>query len=417
MERAYSRTVADTLAARRVPPPAVGGPLLPRVAAAATLAAELDPVSSQGLYFIVDGPPRCGKTTLLRAALAASPEPPGGGEGAQEKKGRQHGVAYVDAAALAASPGAGDLGRALAAVIGFRFEESARVMRAIAPVLAPAAPDLSPNPTETLARAAAALEEGAGALAGDDGARVPLVVVDGCDALVARGGAATDALLALQTLAATWAARGLVVVAFVASRQATARLLCAAPAGAAAARVTVPPPTRDEAAAWLIARGVPSAFIPALVDAAGGDFGCLARGARAVAAGAPADAAADGVAAEAERRYAKAGVLDKGERQGGGLAIVAALVAAAGRGEAPAADDPSIPVALFRRLVPDTDAQDALLTSSGGPLARDDAGGVRFAPGPSRAFATRGLLAASLADTGALEAAAGVAADAAAAGG
>jgi len=69
VERVWSRTVADTLADRRVPPPAVGGWLLPRAPAAAALAAALDRSSSQGLYFIVDGPPRCGKTTLLREAL------------------------------------------------------------------------------------------------------------------------------------------------------------------------------------------------------------------------------------------------------------------------------------------------------------------------------------------------------------
>ena len=410
MESVWSRTVADTLADRRVPPPAVGGWLLPRAPAAAALAAALDPSSSQGLYFIVDGPPRCGKTTLLREALKGGEEAAGGGGNAGKKRNKRHGVAYIDAGSLPTSPAAGDLGRALAAAIGFSFEETSRVMRRVAPVLAPAAPDMSPDPRETLARAAAALEEGAATLVGGDGAPAPLLVVDGCDAAVACGGGAADALLALQTLAATWAARGLIVTAFVASRQATLSLLGAAPAGAAAARVTVPPPTDAEAAAWLKARGVPSASILPLVDAAGGDFGCLARGARAAASGASAAAAAASVAAEAERRYAKAGVMDAGERQGGGLAVIAALVEVAARG-----GDPAIPASLFRRLLPEKEAQDALLVAQGGPLTRGDAGEVRFAPGPSRVFATRGLLAAALADAGALEGAARVAADAAAA--
>ena len=386
VERAWARRVADTLAA--APPgaaevaAALPGPLLPREADADALAAELAPAT--GLYVILAGRPNSGKTTLIKLALPRI--------SAAHTAG---GVALVQFSSVAAADSAADPGRALASAIGFSFEDVSRAFSRVAPMVGVgAAAAAAPDPADTLARVAAALEEGAATLK-EEGAPPPLIVVDGCDALAARGGDAVAALLSLQELGAAWAARGLITLAFVVGSPDTERLLTSTPAGAAAVRVTVPPLAPSAAAAWLRGRGLrgDDATLAPITTAAGDDFGALARAARAVAAGGlSVKDAADEVAAAAEPRFAGAGALDAGPSQD---AALAALAAVAARGALSPSD--------WRRLVPDQSARAALLAEGdGGPLTRGGGrggqGDVSFASAADAAFVARGLLARVLAD-------------------
>jgi len=287
--------------------------LIPRPRAAAALARSLDPDDAGPFFYVVFGPPGCGKTTLVRQALrahidkgkkgnasaagAAAAEPgssssSSGAEGEEEDEGSPPsssspssslpfgGAAYVDAASFFPL----DFGRDLAAAVGFTFEEGIRTADRFSKALtgggarallssgsadadaAAGAPGSSPQQRQaTLARAAAALEEAAAAAAAAGRGR-PLVVVDGADRLAALD---PDAFLDVARLAARWAASSAgnrtPVVALVLGDPAALALLRASAAGSRALEppIEAPGPTEAEARRFLAARGVPG-------DGAGG---------------------------------------------------------------------------------------------------------------------------------------------------
>ena len=397
------------------------------------LASSTSPPSSSTL-FSSSGEKEEGKDDGKTSSAAAAASLPFGG------------AAYVDAASSFPL----DFGRDLASAIGFTFEEGIRTAdrltkaltvggaRALLSLSSADAAEAVSNPMlrqDSLARAAAALEEAAQAAAAAGKGR-PLLVVDGADRLVALD---PDSFFDLARLAARWAASsrggGSPVVALVLGDPAALALLRASAAGSRALEppIEVPGPTEAEARRFLELRGVPAAeeassspssLSPqtAILEAARGDWLSLEKAARLVrsrprgvsVAEAAADAAKELVAGPSEGRFAAAGLLDDTPQQLGGLAAVRALcMLRSGKGSAAAASaatppspipfpSPTLSPSLWRRCVPKKEHQRALLLSDppsallpgdrpppgvGPPLRFAGRAGLSFASAADEAFA------------------------------
>jgi type II secretory pathway predicted ATPase ExeA len=258
VERAYTKQIVRTLGKVATPAPfAPEDVLLARPDAAAALATALDPAAGgpPGFFLVVSGSPGAGKTTLVRLALrelakrrAVAADRVDAGAGATSTGTTTPlpgGCCYVAAAPYPHS----NFGRDLAATIGFGFEEGVRALDQAAKIFA-ASPALkeSATPAESLARAAAALEEAARELKAR-GAGRPLVVIDAADRLARRD---PDALLDMVDYAKDWAERGLATVVFVVGDPTALNLLRASPSfSRAAPLVEVAGPSPAEATDFL----------------------------------------------------------------------------------------------------------------------------------------------------------------------
>jgi KaiC/GvpD/RAD55 family RecA-like ATPase len=428
VERAYAAQVADTLLKVVSPPPfAPEDVLLARPAAAAALASALDPADGAppGFFIIVTGAPGAGKTTLVRLALQELAHRRAAAVGGWEEDSRQAGggggggeaglaakkqatpspspsspplpggAAYVAAAAHPRS----NFGRDLAAAVGFSFEEGVRTLDLVSRLFAssPAIRETA-NPTESLARAASALEEAARDLKAR-GAGRPLLVIDEVDRLAFRD---PDALLDMVAYAKAWAESGLVTVAFVASdTPATLNLLRASPGfSRAAPPVVVAGPTQAEAVDFLAARlrakggGALPGDLASLAEGIHDDWLLLQKAAALLVAGAAVADVGARLLGEAEPRFAAAGLLDRTPHQAAGLALAHALAALPPGGGAAA----TLPPATFHRLVPDLVSQDALLQPeakggrAGSPFRYEPGVGLSFASAADGAYVRLGVL-------------------------
>jgi len=415
VERAYASTIVDMLEKVAAPSPfAPGDVLLDRPHAAAALASALDPADGAppGFFIVVTGPPGSGKTTLVRLALmelakrraaAAAAAAAGGWEGERRDAEAKHpppalpsGAAYVSAAALPRS----NFGRELAAAVGFGgFEEGVRTLDLVARLVsASSAIQESANPTESLARAASALEEAARDIKSRGGGR-PLLVIDAADHLAYRD---PDALLDMVEIAKAWAESGLITVAFVVSDSPTAlNLMKAAPGFSRAAQpISVDGPSVAEAGEYLGRRlaakggGALPGDLADLVAAIHDNWLLLQKAASLLVAGSAAADVRARLVSEAEVRFAAIGVLDRTPHAACGLALAHALSALP--------PSSSLPPAAFHRLCPNPAAQDALLLpekfkggwagQAGSPFRYEPGVGLSFASAVDAAYVRSGVL-------------------------
>ncbi|PRW33927.1 hypothetical protein C2E21_7422 [Chlorella sorokiniana] len=330
----YRKSVLDTLM-HGVLPPAVPPPELERPQLRQRVREMLQPQEASRFYHIVTGPPGGGKSTLLREAC----------------REMGSGVGYIEVSPAFDVDWGRDLGNA------FNFRCS----------------NLCWGPS-TKTRAG----------------RPFVLVIDSADRL-SRSEESQKVLGAMLEYARDWAQEGSITTVFVAHDWNTVeRLTGDHPAQSRAAPpLTVPDISEDEALQYMSTLGLQPKLAKKCAGLLGGSLLLMQRSAAMLKAGVPFAEVKQQLFDLIEIAYLRAGLLDAGPHQEGGLAAIEALLAS---------KNGSISAAEWRGCVPERQRQRELLSKG---VLRFDGHSVRFASNLAACYAAeqlRGKLPRSVAD-------------------